>query len=255
MTAGVLAMAGLPLLLFGCASTSTESVPDLTFTGAEIRIDSGVACGARNISVGGQNLWLVEFPGNFNFRRHFHNNTIRTARFLGLSEGNIPEYHIYDDASSPNAWAINGGYGNYTVVYGAHLILELAEPVPGTDNLNTAAINATIAHETAHILQYSRGMRGPTKNIELMADAVSGFVASGQERNTRIAIDGLRIAQKYAYESGDFHYTSPGHHGTPAERLDAFMWGYQNGERYIHGEWVSLDEFVTVAAQKFGVSH
>ena len=245
----------LPMLFFSCASPQAVSQADLSFTGKQIRIETGTACGARNINAGGQSFSLVKFPGNQNFHLHFHNVNHRTYQMLGLVDGNYPSYRFYDDSYAHNAWAINGGRDNYKIVYGANFILRLAEPIPGTDNLNTAAINSVIAHEAAHILQYTWGMQGTTKNIELMADAISGFVASGQERNSRVARDGLRIAQKHAYNSGDYSFADPSHHGTPSERLAAYMWGFDNGESFIHGEWVALDEFVALAARRFSVSY
>ena len=251
------AIIGAAVLISGCASSSSSQysgMPELSYKGRSLKIDPGSACGARPANFGGLRVNLIDFPGNDNFRIHFHNTNVGIGRMLGFQDDEWPEYHIFDDTGAPNAFAVNGGYGDYTVVYGANLIWKLAESFPGTDNLNTAAINATVAHEYAHIAQYIRGMRGPTKNFELMADAVSGLTARAQESQTKLKRQGLKTAQKAAYESGDYHYTSPTHHGTPKERLAAFMHGYDVADDYIDGDRIAIDRFMRDMAKKYGVS-
>lgn len=235
--------------------TSAYGQDQLSYTGDSIVFNPGDACGALSSNSGlRQSFSLVDFPGNDNFRRHFYKNVDFASELLALRGAEVPEVHFFDDSQSPNAWAIGSPNGEFHVVFGARLIEKLAYSYPNSNDLNTGAINSLIGHEFGHIAQYAYGYTGTTKNMELMADAVSGFLAAAQRNGTSNLSLGLRLSQKAAYESGDYMYTSPSHHGTPNERLDAFKYGYENGHNYIDNRTVRSGAFLSAAARKFNVS-
>ena len=86
-----------------------------------------------------------------------------------------------------------------------------------------------------------------------MADALSGFMIYAEKDFTRDQTLSLFIAQEAAFNSGDFEYTNPTHHGTPKERLAAFRYGFDNAEDYISGQTVEIGRFLQDSAAKYGV--
>jgi hypothetical protein len=93
-----------------------------------------------------------------------------------------------------------------------------------------AAIVVVIAHEWAHHAQLLRGMlRGQylTIQTELQADCFSGnFFAHARERNWLDPGDVEEAAQMSFNSGDDADWRDPRAHGSPQQRLDAFMAGY-----------------------------
>lgn len=240
-------------LTIAAMAFSSVAYGQLDYTGEIIEFSPGDACGALNSNNNlVERFSLIEFPGNNNFHRHFFANIDFASELLGLDDSEIPHVHFFDDRDSPNAWAI-GRDGEFHVVFGSELIANLSYSYPNSNDLNTSAINSLIGHEFGHIAQYAYGYTGTTKNMELMADAISGFLFAAQSEGTSYLDLGLQLSQQAAYESGDYQYTSPAHHGTPTERLAAFEYGYENGHNYIEGEIVQTGRFLSDAARKYSV--
>jgi len=204
-------------------------------------------------------LKLVSFPGNSNFAQHFLRQILEIQKILGISDSDMPLVGIYDDNDGKNAVAISNiwmpttdaFWANYsrpnetkrnTILFGENMLWELAYPTTG-DNLNTAEIFAVLAHEFAHHTQYLleqnpkseieeeivRNLRSArTPQIELMADAISGWVfgiteVRGNAKRSKKTL--LRTLERM-YNLGDYDFNSPNHHGTPKERVSAFSFGY-----------------------------
>jgi predicted metalloprotease len=90
-----------------------------------------------------------------------------------------------------------------------------------------------VAHEYSHNVQAELGIRptGPTvKEFELEADCFAGVFANS-EYYAGVLDDGdVEHAIALADLVGDYDFTNPQHHGTPAERVAAWRTGYDSGE-------------------------
>ena len=256
----ILIKAKLLILIFLVLITAASSKAfaqgsnGLRYLDSTIKFDASRACGASDsASFIKNNFELIHFPGNQNFRNHFFRTIYFANDLFGLGDDR-PDVLFYDDWKSPNAYAIKGGANeNNVVIFGATTIAKLSYSYPGTNNLNTAAINGLIGHEFGHIAQYKFGYNGNVKNMELMADAISGLLIYAERDFTEAQELGLFLAQEAAYNSGDFAYTSPTHHGTPNERLAAFKYGYNVAKNYMNNDVVRIGAFMRDSAKKFGV--
>ena len=100
------------------------------------------------------------------------------------------------------------------------------------------APQAVYAHEFAHHIQYEKGyidepVPGPgphsaaeeTRYTELMADAYSAYYLTHKRG---AAMNQKRVAQflEVFFQIGDCGFTSPGHHGTPNQRMKAAQFGF-----------------------------
>lgn len=187
----------------------------------------------------------VPFPFNQNFEDHIFTHVGKLNRMMDLPPTEIPSVFFYDDSDGYNAIALSYklsgdarydqditlvGGGPRTVLLGVNLIRDYTFAIgPNGRDRNTAALQSVIAHEFGHTAQYYRNIRRPTKQMELMADFMSGYYVG---RLNVIAdhpqtLENLRLAMKHSYDSGDFQYHAPNHHGTPTERANAFARGAQ----------------------------
>lgn len=92
---------------------------------------------------------------------------------------------------------------------------------------------AVLGHEFGHHVQFEDNLfesdltgAEATRRTELMADAFGTYFAThsrGLSLNTKRVLQ----AEKTFYEVGDCAFDSPGHHGTPNQRVRASTWGAQ----------------------------
>ena len=92
-----------------------------------------------------------------------------------------------------------------------------------------------VAHEYAHNVQaeldfYRLSPNRGAKPFELQADCMAGLWANSVLKEGRIEPGDVEEALSTALASGDFDYTNAQHHGTPEERRDAWLLGYETGE-------------------------
>ncbi|MFD4261558.1 hypothetical protein ACFWR9_29015 [Streptomyces sp. NPDC058534] len=95
------------------------------------------------------------------------------------------------------------------------------------------ASRGILAHEYGHQVQYAKGLfasplTGPeaTRRTELMADAMSTYAlvhSRGAALNAKRTLD----VQKSFFNVGDCGFSSPGHHGTPNQRIRSTEWAAQ----------------------------
>lgn len=92
-----------------------------------------------------------------------------------------------------------------------------------------------LAHEFAHHVQFELGVVAPdtpegTRRTELHADAAAAYFLSHPRG---ASMQWKRVRQFLVVFSviGDCQVESPGHHGTPAQRMRAADWGYRLQER------------------------
>jgi hypothetical protein len=140
-----------------------------------------------------------------------------------------PLYFIEEEIA-PNAVAIDypldKRYPDGTVLYGKKLLER--EYSKGRFGIPT-----TIAHEFAHIMQYKRKFPAmTTKWQELHADFLAGWFTAHRSRFWPDNAD-PRVSAKSVYDSGDYQFNNPQHHGTREERFRAFREGYRLNEQDI----------------------
>lgn len=105
-----------------------------------------------------------------------------------------------------------------------------------------------VAHEFAHSLQAELGILQPdvlvypTVRTELHADCWAGVWANDADYEGILDDGDIEEALQTTLDLGDYAVDHPLHHGTPEQRSDAFMVGYQSGipddcEPYLLGEY------------------
>ena len=123
------------------------------------------------------------------------------------------------------AWTLGGGLSGIVIGDG---LIELVSSV-GTDQ--KIGWTTVLSHEWAHQVQYQYDYitywrdqfdNAPegTRAIELEADFVSSYYMT----HKRGATYNMKRIEQYLvnfFQIGDCSFTSPGHHGTPLQRLDA----------------------------------
>ena len=91
-----------------------------------------------------------------------------------------------------------------------------------------------VAHEYGHNVQHELGLDdtegGPVKPVELQADCLAGLWANSAYRRGLLERGDLEEALDTIRSVGDFNYADPQHHGTPEERLTAWLAGYESGD-------------------------
>ncbi len=92
-----------------------------------------------------------------------------------------------------------------------------------------------VAHEYAHNLQNEVGAlrfdrRTASKPFELQADCMAGLWGNSVYRAGKYDDADVEEAMNTALAVGDFDYGNENHHGTPQERRDAWLLGFQSGE-------------------------
>ena len=127
-----------------------------------------------------------------------------------------------DEEGGPNAVAINyamdNRYPDGTVLFGKKLLeKEWSEGRFG--------IPTTIGHEFAHIMQFKRKFPVmATQWQELHADYMAGWFIAHRSRSRRDSDP--NVSAKSVYDSGDYEFNNPQHHGTKEERFAAFKEGF-----------------------------
>jgi len=216
---------------------------------------NGCSLHGANFLSGSNSVKLVRFPGNENFSNHFLSMIFDIQNILKLPDNHLPFIGFYDDNKGPNALAISdawvesdmaflaeaGKKSRNAILFGEKMLWKLAFP-NGESSLNTTEIYVVLSHEFAHTLQAiakqkpgsitvrERLSRSPTKNVELMADAIAGWVFGRNERTRRenYSVETLEQVISQMYSIGDFQFNSENHHGTPEERVSAFIYGYES---------------------------
>jgi predicted metalloprotease len=93
-----------------------------------------------------------------------------------------------------------------------------------------------VAHEYAHDLQAELGVfddrrRGASaRPFELQADCLAGAWGASAYRAGEVQDEDVQEALSTALAVGDFEVGSEQHHGTPQERRDAWLVGFESGE-------------------------
>jgi uncharacterized protein len=93
-----------------------------------------------------------------------------------------------------------------------------------------------VAHEYAHNVQFELGfyeLQAPgdgVKAFELQADCMAGLWGNAVYRAGRYDDRDVEQAISTAQAAGDFDYGNAQHHGTPDERREAWLAGFESGD-------------------------
>ncbi|GAB4137565.1 MAG: hypothetical protein Fur0041_12280 [Bacteroidia bacterium] len=99
-------------------------------------------------------------------------------------------------------------------------------------------------------MQFSNGWNNAFGNphLELEADALSGFYMC-LYKNYPWSSTGLQGYFTSSYNTGDYNFNSPGHHGTPQQRLAASYLGFELAQYAINNNntftWGQLHQMIT----------
>lgn len=154
----------------------------------------------------------------------------------------MPAVFFFDDGANGNALATTQNLGNSptqngTVLIGRTLTSELLSKHAGKSPISSGdhALGAVVAHEWAHILQFTSGSNlGHGKAPELHADFMAGWYQAGRVLSGMGSINiNFNEAAEELYGLGDFDFNSPQHHGTPDERLSAYVEGSRTASRGV----------------------
>ncbi|HMQ87549.1 MAG TPA: hypothetical protein PKB07_08185 [Flavilitoribacter sp.] len=117
-------------------------------------------------------------------------------------------------------------YANCYATYSGEILFGYYYYQKTRRNYGLLPLAGTLSHEFGHLVQYDGKWNdyGAPFFRELEADAFSGLYMALYK-----AIDWQHIQTYYAnvYDSGDFLYNDPTHHGTPEERLAAARLGVE----------------------------
>lgn len=147
----------------------------------------------------------------------------------------------------------NHQYPDGTVVLGTKLISELFGKFANTSHISMGdhALVGVLAHEFGHIAYFKSGRPMPNgKKPELHADFLAGWYTGIRATQLPGQVN-LQETSKQMFDIGDFDFNSPSHHGTPQERVAAYLSGVklsiENGAQvnfqsafHIGGKFVGL---------------
>jgi predicted metalloprotease len=95
------------------------------------------------------------------------------------------------------------------------------------------AVAYIVAHEYGHQIQDELGLfdgQTPTVSLELQADCFAGTWANSAAGENRVQDEDVQEALDAALAVGDFDTANPGHHGTPEQRREAWLRGFESGD-------------------------
>jgi predicted metalloprotease len=114
------------------------------------------------------------------------------------------------------------------VIFGRNLLNRLLKLREAPD----VAVAAVVAHEFGHIAQFKNNLKRPlligqdsVKRLELHADFLAGYFA-GRRKLDRPDFPAAVFATTQ-YAAGDYRPERVSHHGTPEERANAIVKGFE----------------------------
>ncbi|MBL8213910.1 MAG: hypothetical protein JNK87_24540 [Bryobacterales bacterium] len=150
----------------------------------------------------------------------------REYQLLSQVMGVRPGLFILDDRNGSNAYATPqsvNGLTDGTVLFGYRLLTEEWNTSKGFN----FSIPAILAHEFGHITQFRFGARMPGKVTELQADFIAGWYMGNRDMLSGYSRAALEQGARAFFSKGDYQFNEEGHHGTPQERMNAFLRGFQ----------------------------
>lgn len=231
----------LLLFLLGLAALGT-AIPVSTVDGntpsANVQVEGARGCWvARGFGNSADSPRLLGSSGNPEIDNAHQREGLALVQTFRVS----PRGFFFDDRGAPNAYATNKVVNSMgpdgTVVFGLTLInSELKR-----DGGYGLAVPAIMAHEFAHLLQFKRNSKLPTKQMELQADYLAGWYLG---QRSRFIYTDVRPAFQAFFQMGDYEFNNPDHHGTPQQRLAAIQAGFQASDLSLEQAYQRSSELV-----------
>jgi hypothetical protein len=127
-----------------------------------------------------------------------------------------------------------------SVVLAARVWAGLADNFPGQSAgygraVGDFGVAYIVAHEYGHNVQQELGLTqvvatSTAQPLELQADCMAGLWGNSVFRAGKITDADVQEALDTALAVGDFDLTNPQHHGTPQQRRDAWLLGFETGD-------------------------
>lgn len=136
-----------------------------------------------------------------------------------------PGFYFLDDRDSANAYATPTSVTSDTdgsVLFGVQLFHQEAMKHPLSGN----ALIGILAHEHGHIMEFQHGANGSSQQMELLADYMAGWYLGLKAINGVPGLD-IRVLASSLFEKGNYDFNSPTFHGTPEQRVNAMLTGFQ----------------------------
>lgn len=174
-----------------------------------------------------ENLTQYESTGNSGLDLLFANQVKLVLTIFSLD---AVDMYFYDDWRSYNAQAVDKPFGIDIVTFGLGMIRSKRREFAQRPD---QACIALVAHEMAHVKQFAcdRGVsRLPDWKQELHADFLSGYYMGYKWRIELATEAEAETFFDLFFSIGDNAFSSPGHHGTPAQRKRAAMKGWHYGK-------------------------
>lgn len=134
--------------------------------------------------------------------------------------GVTADLYIYNDDTSPNAFATSHNSYDGLIAFGRNMLINKL----WNRSQGEACVAGILAHEFAHVLQIKKGMRQSNSKIkELQADFLAGYYIGRKN----FSLTSIQAFGNDLYSMGDYDFANSNHHGTPSERVSAMNEGYR----------------------------
>ncbi len=185
----------------------------------------------------------TKYSGNVEFDKINNQEYFYLVQKFGVS----PDPYYLIDGNQPNAYATsrisNPQFPDGTILIGFTLVQQECLQSP---SMTCSSVPIIMAHEFAHIVdfKYKTGLTGKYK--ELFADYLAGcymYFRSVEFKTTFIHEAAFSFFQK-----GDYAFNDPLHHGTPQQRYNCLVAGYQLAyNANIQKQYLSLQQTISAA--------
>jgi len=254
-------------MISGCSAVRSKDQVQYLYS---VPISHSSGCMANIRRTSDRYADIVSFPQPEMWKENFDGYVKHLAALLGKTgraRGKRLGIYFMEDRGSPNAMALSPGVKkgqHYTILFGREMfersIIErdLPSEDPGRFIVShDTYIMAILAHEFAHVGQYATrtGLSSRSVDRELMADVISGWYVGFRATKggsikslKRHRIKDIEDTINRVYRSGDYQFNHPDHHGTPAQRSEAFMWGVELART---GRALNFWDAFDIAAQRY----
>jgi predicted metalloprotease len=192
--------------------------------------------GAKNGDVSFDNIQLFSTSGN----QHIDQVTIQELLFMNTRFLVYPVLFFYDGDNAMATRKIYSPKGpDGTVAFGHQLFNSLLIRDGGFG----AAIPIVIAHEFGHIVQFKYGGFKNVSNMrkELFADYLAGaYLAIRGGLDVNVVLEAFE-------DMGDTEFGSVDHHGSPEQRRDALLEGYNHV--FLYGSTFTLSAAIRLGKE------